>query len=168
MGNTVPTGNFLGNKLDLRTHLQDPGLTEFGLVKPLLTVQPRFLKSVQCRHKDGPVVLRSTQVAARCPWRSMRAICRLRACVTRGSMCNVLLQRLIESIPGKKYASAFLIRQYLASNLFDRLSTRPFLKDVEKRWIAYQILQALDQCHTGGGNGRVPIYHSDIKAKTSS
>jgi serine/threonine protein kinase len=169
MGNTVPTGNSLGNKLDLRTHLQDPGLTEFGLVKPLLTVQPRFLKTMQCRHKDGPVVLKiyvkwRQGVSLEKHARDMR---RLRACVTRRSMCNVLpYQRLIESIPGKKYASAFLIRQYLASNLYDRLSTRPFLKDVEKRWIAYQILQGLDQCHTGGGgSGGVPIYHGDIKSE---
>lgn len=165
----MPTGNSLGNKLDLRTHLQDPGLTEFGLIKPLHTVQPRFLKTVQCRHKDGPVV-----VKIYVKWRQgvslekhARDLRRLRACVNCRSMCNVLpYQRLTESIPGKKYASAFLIRQYMASNLYDRLSTRPLLKDVEKRWIVYQLLQALDQCHTGGGgNGGVPIFHGDIKSE---
>ncbi len=35
----------------------------------------------------------------------------------------------------------FLTRPYYASNLYDRLATRPFLSDPEKRWIAFQLLQ---------------------------
>ena len=33
-----------------------------------------------------------------------------------------------------------LFRQYVRDNLYDRISTRPFLNNIEKRWIAFQIL----------------------------
>lgn len=38
-------------------------------------------------------------------------------------------------------------------------STRPFLSLVEKKWIAYQLLVALEQSHRQG------IYHGDIKCE---
>jgi hypothetical protein len=39
-----------------------------------------------------------------------------------------------------KDAACFLVRRYFFSNLYDRLSTRPFLDAAEKRWIVYQLL----------------------------
>jgi serine/threonine protein kinase len=51
----------------------------------------------------------------------------------------------------------YLIRQYLSSNLYDRLSTRPFLNDLEKMWIIYQLFKCLEICHEHG------IVHGDIK-----
>jgi phosphoinositide-3-kinase regulatory subunit 4 len=39
------------------------------------------------------------------------------------------------------------VRQYFYSNLHDRLSTRPFLSLVEKKWLAFQLLLAVKQCH---------------------
>lgn len=53
--------------------------------------------------------------------------------------------------------AVFLIRQYVKSNSYDRLSTRPFLTLLEKKWIAYQLLRALSFCHSRG------ICHGDIK-----
>lgn len=50
----------------------------------------------------------------------------------------------------------YLIRQYLLSNLHDRLSTRPFLHDIEKRFLIFQILKALEICHDEG------VCHGDI------
>ena len=41
----------------------------------------------------------------------------------------------------------------------DRLSTRPFLSLVEKKWIVYQLLQAVVQCHS------VDVCHGDIKTE---
>lgn len=29
----------------------------------------------------------------------------------------------------------------------DRLHTRPFLSPVERKWVAYQLIRALEQCH---------------------
>lgn len=36
--------------------------------------------------------------------------------------------------------AAYLVRQYFYSNLHDRLSTRPFLSLVEKKWLAFQVV----------------------------
>ncbi|KAH6659259.1 hypothetical protein BKA67DRAFT_509915 [Truncatella angustata] len=55
--------------------------------------------------------------------------------------------------------NAYLIRQFMYSSLYDRLSTRPFLEDMEKRWVAFQLLCALRDCHARD------IYHGDIKTE---
>lgn len=55
--------------------------------------------------------------------------------------------------------AAYLVRQYLFNNLHDRLSTRPFLSLIEKKWLAFQLLLALKQCHDKG------ICHGDIKCE---
>ncbi|KAF5748532.1 serine/threonine-protein kinase vps15 isoform X1 [Tripterygium wilfordii] len=55
--------------------------------------------------------------------------------------------------------AAYLVRQYFFNNLHDRLSTRPFLSLVEKKWLAFQLLLAVKQCHENG------ICHGDIKCE---
>jgi phosphoinositide-3-kinase, regulatory subunit 4 len=55
--------------------------------------------------------------------------------------------------------NAYLIRQYLYSSLYDRLSTRPFLEDIEKKWIAFQVLCGLRDCHARD------VYHGDLKTE---
>ena len=52
---------------------------------------------------------------------------------------------------------AFMVRQFIKFSLYDRLSTRPFLSDIEKAWIAFQILKCLAWCHERS------ILHGDIK-----
>lgn len=42
------------------------------------------------------------------------------------------------------------MREYVKYSLYDRISTRPFLLPIEKKWIAFQILYALHQCHKVG------------------
>jgi phosphoinositide-3-kinase regulatory subunit 4 len=56
-------------------------------------------------------------------------------------------------------ASGYLVRQYIHSSLYDRLSTRPFLEEIEKKWLAFQLLCAVRDCHARG------IYHGDIKTE---
>lgn len=56
-----------------------------------------------------------------------------------------------------KYNVAFMVRQYFGSNLYDRICSRPFLTQIEKKWIAFQILRALEQSHSKG------VCHGDIK-----
>lgn len=53
--------------------------------------------------------------------------------------------------------AGLLLRQYVKDNLYDRISTRPFLNHVEKKWIAFQILHAVNNCHKMG------VHHGDIK-----
>ena len=50
-------------------------------------------------------------------------------------------------------------RQYVADNLYDRMSTRPFLSLIEKKWISYQILCSLKECHSN------KVCHGDIKTE---
>lgn len=52
---------------------------------------------------------------------------------------------------------AFLIRQFFLSSLSDRFNTRPFLTPIEKKWLAFQLLKALEQAHSSG------VCHGDIK-----
>ena len=51
----------------------------------------------------------------------------------------------------------YIIRQYLYSNLHDRISTRPFLTETEKLWILYQLFRCVETCHN------LQIMHGDIK-----
>ena len=53
--------------------------------------------------------------------------------------------------------AAYLFRQYIKYNLYDRLSTRPFLTNIEKKWIAFQLLCAVNDIHS------LQIVHGDIK-----
>jgi phosphoinositide-3-kinase regulatory subunit 4 len=53
----------------------------------------------------------------------------------------------------------YVIRQYLYSNLHDRLSTRPFLNELEKLWLIYQLFKCVEVCHSHS------IIHGDIKAE---
>nr|CAD7406477.1 unnamed protein product [Timema cristinae] len=46
--------------------------------------------------------------------------------------------------------AGFIMREYVKYSLYDRISTRPFLTNIEKRWIAFQVLYALHQCHKVG------------------
>ncbi|XP_019200102.1 PREDICTED: phosphoinositide 3-kinase regulatory subunit 4-like isoform X2 [Ipomoea nil] len=55
--------------------------------------------------------------------------------------------------------AAYLLRQYFFNNLHDRLSTRPFLSLVEKKWLAFQLLVAVKQSHERG------VCHGDIKCE---
>ncbi|KAJ8021698.1 Phosphoinositide 3-kinase regulatory subunit 4 [Holothuria leucospilota] len=55
--------------------------------------------------------------------------------------------------------AALLFRQYVRNNLYDRISTRPFLIEIEKKWIAFQLLCALNQAH------KVKVCHGDIKSE---
>ncbi|KAG2443160.1 hypothetical protein HYH02_009570 [Chlamydomonas schloesseri] len=54
---------------------------------------------------------------------------------------------------------AYLVRQHLATNLYDRLSTRPFMSNLEKRWVTFQLLLAAAQVHARG------VVHGDIKSE---
>ncbi|PKU64555.1 serine/threonine-protein kinase VPS15 isoform X1 [Dendrobium catenatum] len=55
--------------------------------------------------------------------------------------------------------AAYLLRQHFFSNLHDRLSTRPFLSLIEKKWLAYQLLCAVKQSHDK------EVCHGDIKCE---
>ena len=53
----------------------------------------------------------------------------------------------------------YVVRAYGKDTLYDRLSTRPYLTDTEKLWIAFQLLCALEQCE------RAQVCHGDVKSQ---
>jgi len=55
--------------------------------------------------------------------------------------------------------AAFLFRQFVKYNLYDRLSTRPFLTHIEKKWIAFQLICAVNEIHS------LQIVHGDMKTE---
>ncbi|KAJ2712007.1 Serine/threonine-protein kinase [Coemansia spiralis] len=55
--------------------------------------------------------------------------------------------------------AVYILRQYLHNNLYDRVSTRPFLSGHEKRWIAGQLLVSLREAHSRG------VCHGDVKCE---
>ncbi|SMN21856.1 similar to Saccharomyces cerevisiae YBR097W VPS15 Myristoylated serine/threonine protein kinase involved in vacuolar protein sorting [Maudiozyma saulgeensis] len=55
--------------------------------------------------------------------------------------------------------AGYLIRQHLRRNLYDRLSSRPYLHEIESKFIAFQLLQALNDIHN------LDIVHTDIKTE---
>lgn len=55
--------------------------------------------------------------------------------------------------------AGYLIRQHLMSNLYDRLSYRPYLSGIEMKFITFQLLQALNDVHD------LNITHGDIKTE---
>jgi phosphoinositide-3-kinase, regulatory subunit 4 len=115
----------------------------------------RFMKCIRARHKHGLVVVK---VAMRPPpdfklTKYAKAIKHERKLLAE--VPNALgYQRIVE---GER--CGYLVRQYLHSSLYDRMSTRPFLDDIEKKWLAFQLLCALRDCHSRN------IYHGDIKTE---
>lgn len=53
--------------------------------------------------------------------------------------------------------AGIIVREYVKHSLYDRMSTRPFVTPTEKKWITFQVLCALHQCH------KQKICHGDIK-----
>ncbi|KAL1861592.1 hypothetical protein VTK73DRAFT_7006 [Phialemonium thermophilum] len=116
----------------------------------------RFMKSIRARHHDGVVLVKvlvkpypmSLETYKRELIREKRAL---------SDLPNALpYQRVVETD-----TNGYLVRQFLYNSLYDRLSTRPFLEDIEKKWLAFQMLCALRDCHSR------EIYHGDIKAENT-
>lgn len=65
---------------------------------------------------------------------------------------NVCMNRFFETSK-----AAFVVRQYFLNSLVQKYHRHPFLTDIDKRWVAFQLLEAVKQLHEGG------IIHGDIK-----
>jgi len=55
--------------------------------------------------------------------------------------------------------SAILLRQHFARNLYDRMHTRPFLSEMTRNWMAFQVLCSVCQAHSAG------VAHGDLKTE---
>ncbi|KAK0643680.1 hypothetical protein B0T16DRAFT_187758 [Cercophora newfieldiana] len=116
----------------------------------------RFMKSIRARHHDGvvlvKVLIKPYQMSLE---KYKQEIIRERRALA--DVPNALpYQRAIET-----ETNGYLVRQFCYNSLYDRLSTRPFLEDIEKKWLAFQLLCALRDCHSKD------IYHGDIKTENT-
>lgn len=60
---------------------------------------------------------------------------------------------------GETEKFGYLVRQYFHTNLNERVNTRPFLVDIEKKWITYQLLKYLQKNALNG------FAHGDLKCE---
>lgn len=117
----------------------------------------RFFKSIQCKHDEGLVLVkvyfkRGDQIDLK---NYERRLFEIREIFRAVQHCHVWpFQYWLETDK-----AAYLLRQYFFSNLHDRLSTRPFLSLIEKKWLAFQLLYAVKQSHENG------VCHGDIKCE---
>ncbi|CAG8479194.1 448_t:CDS:10 [Funneliformis mosseae] len=115
----------------------------------------RFMKTIRCRHKEGAVVVKIFIKPE--PGLSLSNI--VKALQEEKDVLSEVpnafaYQRILET-----EKAGYLIRQFFFSSLYDRISTRPFLNLIEKKWITYQILCGVHDAHTRA------IYHGDIKTE---
>ncbi|KAL3419775.1 hypothetical protein PVAG01_08273 [Phlyctema vagabunda] len=116
----------------------------------------RFMKSIRARHQDGVVLVKVVVKPYSMSLRKYQVeIIRERKALS--NIPNALpYHRIIET-----ETNGYLVRQYLYSSLYDRMSTRPFLEDIEKKWLAFQLLCGLRDCHARN------IFHGDIKTENT-
>ncbi|XP_071324343.1 phosphoinositide 3-kinase regulatory subunit 4 isoform X1 [Trachinotus anak] len=115
----------------------------------------RFFKVARAKHREGLVVVKVFAIQdPSLPLTSYKQ--ELEELKIRLPSCQNCLPFQKTSLTEK---AAILFRQYVRDNLYDRISTRPFLNNVEKRWLAFQILNAVDQAHKAG------VRHGDIKTE---
>lgn len=115
----------------------------------------RFLKAIRCLDKQGTVVVKllikpNTELDLEPALRALEKL--------RRSLIGVPNVLAYQSIMDSQRA-CYLIRPYLRYNLYDRLSIRPFLEAIEKKWIVYQLLVAISRSHAKS------IYHGDLKTE---
>uniref|UniRef100_A0A671SAF9 non-specific serine/threonine protein kinase n=1 Tax=Sinocyclocheilus anshuiensis TaxID=1608454 RepID=A0A671SAF9_9TELE len=115
----------------------------------------RFFKVARAKHREGLVVVKVFAIQdPSLPLTSYKQ--ELEELKIRLHSCQNCLPFQKATLTEK---AAILFRQYVRDNLYDRISTRPFLNNVEKKWIAFQLLNAVDQAHKSG------VRHGDIKTE---
>ncbi|KAH9994556.1 ARM repeat-containing protein [Russula compacta] len=152
MGNTQS-----GYTLTRTAATLDSFITELGpeIVYEKSLGSSRFLKTVRCRHRNGPVVVK-IYIKPDLGLSLSRYQRRLKA--EREALLDIPNVYSYQTIIDSDKAG-YLIRQWVASNLYDRISTRPFLSPIEKKWIAFQLLNALREARSH------KVAHGDIKSE---
>lgn len=130
-----------------------PELADFEAERTLGAV--RFMKTIRARHKDGLVI---AKVFIK-PYPNLKlekyTDKLLKERRVLADVPNVLpYHRILETA-----TNGYLARQYIHSSLYDRISTNPSLEEIERKWIAYQLLCAVRDSHAR------EIFHGDIKTE---
>lgn len=114
----------------------------------------RFLRTVRAKHQNGIVVAKLISKLPNVPYKRYGQLLREERQKLRG-VPNVLPYSRIRETS----TLGLLVRQYIHQSLYDRVSIRPFLETIEKKWIAFQLLCAVKDCHTRN------VFHGDIKSE---
>lgn len=147
MGNTISSGSVAAGL--------DSYIAELGDVTYDKTLSSaRFLKCVRGRHADGDVAVKLFVKSGSIDFRAAAVQMRREKDLLMAVPNALSYQRLRETD-----RAVYLVRQYIASSLYDRVSTRPFFEPIERRWLVFQLLTALRDCHARG------IRHGDIKTE---
>lgn len=118
----------------------------------------RFLKTIKAFDRNGgnliiiKILIKSSDETNLI---SLQQVTELIAkqCLLLSHFPNVLpWHKLIETDRG-----GYMIRQLIKTNLYDRLSIRPFLLPIEKSFIIFQMLMIIKKIH------ELQIYHGDLK-----
>ncbi|KAL4205052.1 hypothetical protein AMTRI_Chr01g135210 [Amborella trichopoda] len=131
--------------------------SSYNLVLKEVLGRGRFFKSIQCKHDEGLVLVkvyfkRGDPLDLKDYERRLHEIREIFRNIEHSHVWP--FQYWLETDK-----AAYLLRQYFFSNLHDRLSTRPFLSLIEKKWLAFQLLYAVKQSHDNG------VCHGDIKCE---
>ncbi|KAK7314389.1 hypothetical protein VNO77_32911 [Canavalia gladiata] len=153
----------MGNKIARTTqvsaseyYLHDLPST-YNLVLKEVLGRGRFFKSIQCKHDEGLVLVkvyfkRGDFLDLSDYERRLSQIKDIFSSIDHPHVWPFQFWQETDK-------AAYLLRQYFFHNLHDRLSTRPFLSLVEKKWLAFQLLLAVKQSHEKG------VCHGDIKCE---
>ncbi|KAJ2936541.1 hypothetical protein H1R20_g554, partial [Candolleomyces eurysporus] len=152
MGNTHS-----GSTFTRTTSAIDSFVTELGpdVVYEKSIGNSRFLKTVKCKHRNGHLVIKIFIKPD--PGLSLRNYTR-RLKLDKEALIDIPNVYNYQGFAETEKAG-YIIRQWIASNLYDRISTRPFLSTIEKKWIAFQLLNALRDARNRN------ISHGDIKSE---
>lgn len=160
MGNAAPRAqpqSQLDSASQYRTYLMDYAPRSNNIVFNSLIGDGKFLKTIVCKCDEGHLVVKIYRKYD--PGEELQSayisLKRLTQAFTIENQPNLI--PYADYRASSKNNVAFMVRQYFGSNLYDRICSRPFLTQIEKKWIAFQILRALEQCHSKG------ICHGDIK-----
>ncbi|GAA6038901.1 hypothetical protein JCM8097_000564 [Rhodosporidiobolus ruineniae] len=157
MGNSLSVGQAQLPLPTQRSNGADSVLAELGgeLTYDKSMGSSRFLKAVRGRHRQGALVVKVFVKPD--PSLSLKAFHR-RIKIERDALVGCPnVQAYGRAVETER--AGYLMRQWVASNLYDRISTRPFLSSIEKRWIAFQLLTGLMHARERG------VSHGDIKTE---
>lgn len=159
MGNTVAAPRDLGK--DLGTVLRDE-LPQLQLGRFQLLRSSKFMKTALLSSSDGaeavvkvhnlPAAMTKSDVAAL--QTIAQRIFELRSAFTLYRTPHAVPYGL--SFVGMKHNAAFMVRQHTGTSLADRVHSRPFLSYIERLWLTFQLLKALQSAHAKG------ICHGDL------
>ncbi|XP_039265322.2 phosphoinositide 3-kinase regulatory subunit 4-like [Styela clava] len=115
----------------------------------------RFMKVARVKHQEGLAVVKV--FAIHDPNLDLETykqhVENIRSKLKHASNCSPFQNIMLTD------KAALLFRQFVKHNLYDRISTRPFYNMIERKWVAFQLLCALNQM------AKLEMCHGDIKSE---